>query len=141
MFAARCFHMSIKYKKNIYLEIQFWGKQYGHEHNRLIIAVLYVCMMHAVLICLLNTQKQILNRYIMFGRGICGKYRSIDEHFSEPKGEWNLVSRLVFFANTPPNMTYRFNYNEYYLENCVNKYLLFVVFRNILFSLFISGTF
>ena len=26
----------------------------------------------------------------------------------------NLVSRLVFFANTPPNMIYLFNYTEYY---------------------------
>jgi hypothetical protein len=39
----------------------------------------------------------ILNRYIMFGRGICEKYQSRDEIFPEPK-----VSRLVFFANTPP---------------------------------------
>jgi hypothetical protein len=41
-------------------------------------------------------------RYIMFGRGICEKYQSRDENFPEPKGEGNLVSRLVFFANTPP---------------------------------------
>jgi hypothetical protein len=38
----------------------------------------------------------------MFGRGICEKYQSIDERFSEPNDEGNLVSRLVFFANTPP---------------------------------------
>jgi hypothetical protein len=38
----------------------------------------------------------------MFGRGICEKYQSRDEKFSEPKGEGNLVSRLVFFTNTPP---------------------------------------
>jgi hypothetical protein len=44
----------------------------------------------------------ILNRYIMFGRGICKKYQSRDKKFPEPKGEGNLVSRLVFFANTPP---------------------------------------
>jgi hypothetical protein len=36
----------------------------------------------------------ILYRYIMFGRGICEKYKS--------HGEGNLVSSLVFFANTPP---------------------------------------
>jgi hypothetical protein len=30
------------------------------------------------------------------------KYQSRDEKFPEPNGEWNLVSRLVFFANTPP---------------------------------------
>ena len=38
----------------------------------------------------------------MFGRGICEKYQSRDEKFPEPKGEGKLVSRLVFFANTPP---------------------------------------
>jgi hypothetical protein len=43
-----------------------------------------------------------LNRYIMFRRGICEKNQSRDEKFPEPKGEWNLVSRLVFFANTLP---------------------------------------
>ena len=43
----------------------------------------------------------------MFGRGIC-------EKFPEPTGKGNLVSRLVFFANTSPNMIYLFNYTEYY---------------------------
>jgi hypothetical protein len=44
----------------------------------------------------------------MFGKGICEKIpverRKMlrDEKFPEPKGEENLVSRLVFFANTPP---------------------------------------
>jgi hypothetical protein len=38
----------------------------------------------------------------MFGRGICKKYHSRDEKFPEPDGEGNLVSRLVFFADTPP---------------------------------------
>ena len=38
----------------------------------------------------------------MFGRGICEKYQSRDEKFPESDGEGNLVSRLVFFANTPP---------------------------------------
>jgi hypothetical protein len=38
----------------------------------------------------------------MFGRGICEKYQSRDEKFQEPNGEENLVSRMVFFANTPP---------------------------------------
>ena len=38
----------------------------------------------------------------MFGRDICEKYQSRDEKFPKPKGEGNLVSRLVFFANTPP---------------------------------------
>jgi len=36
----------------------------------------------------------------MFGRGICEKYQSRDEKFHEPNGKGNLVSRLVFFANT-----------------------------------------
>jgi hypothetical protein len=36
----------------------------------------------------------------MFGRGICEKSR--DEKFPELKGDINLVSKLVFFANTPP---------------------------------------
>jgi hypothetical protein len=50
----------------------------------------------------LMNEGYILYRYIMFGRGICEKYQSRDEKFPEPKGEGNLVSRLVFFANTPP---------------------------------------
>ena len=44
----------------------------------------------------------ILKRYLMFRRGICEKCHSRDEQFPEPNGEGNLVSRLVFFANTPP---------------------------------------
>ena len=28
---------------------------------------------------------------------------------------------MVFFANTPPNMIYLFNYTEYYLEHWLNK--------------------
>jgi hypothetical protein len=46
--------------------------------------------------------EDIIYRYIMFGRGICEKYQSRDETFPEPNGEGNLVSRLVFFANTLP---------------------------------------
>jgi hypothetical protein len=60
----------------------------------------------------------------MFGRGICEKYQSRDEQFPEPNGEGNLVSRLVFFANTPPKhdtCIYLFNYTEYYLEHWLNK--------------------
>jgi hypothetical protein len=59
----------------------------------------------------------------MFGRGICEKYQSRDEQFSEPKGEGHLVSRLVFFAKQIPlpNMIYLFNYTEYYLEHWLNK--------------------
>jgi hypothetical protein len=49
-----------------------------------------------------NVQTFILYRYIMFGRGICEKYQSRYEQFPEPNVEGNLVSRLVFFANTPP---------------------------------------
>ena len=44
----------------------------------------------------------LLYRYIMFGRGISEKYQSRDETFPGPNGEGNLVSRLVFFAGTPP---------------------------------------
>ena len=33
----------------------------------------------------------ILYRYIMIGRGICEKYQSRDEKFSQPNGEGNLV--------------------------------------------------
>jgi len=64
-----------------------------------------------------------MNRYIMFGRGICKKYLSSAEKFPEPKVEGNLVSRLVLFANTLPNMIYMylFNYTEYYLEHWVNN--------------------
>ena len=61
--------------------------------------------------------EEILNRYIMFGKGICRKYQSRDEQFPKPIGEGNLASRLVFFANIPHNMIYLFNYTEYYLEH------------------------
>ena len=57
----------------------------------------------------------------MFGRGICEKYQTRDEKFPKPTGKGNLVSRLVFFANTPHNMIYLFNYTEYYLEHWLNK--------------------
>ena len=50
-------------------------------------------------------------------RDICEKYQSPDETFPKPIGEWKLVSRLVFFANTPHNMIYLFNYAEYFLEH------------------------
>ena len=48
-----------------------------------------------------NDNKNVLYRYIMFGRGICEKYQSRDEKFPEPNGEGNLVLRLVFFENSP----------------------------------------
>ena len=38
-----------------------------------------------------------MNRYIIFGRGICEKYHSRDQKFPEPKGKVNLVSRLIIF--------------------------------------------
>ena len=69
----------------------------------------------------ISASKKLLNRYISFGRGICEKYQSQDEKFPEPIGEENLVSRLVFFANTPPNMIDLFNYIAYYLEHWLNK--------------------
>jgi hypothetical protein len=73
---------------------------------------------------------RIVYRYIMSGRGICGKYQSRDEKFPEPNGEGNLVSRLYFSQIPLPNMIYLFNYTEYYLEHWLNKkYPLFVVFR------------
>ena len=76
-----------------------------------------------------DAHEEILNRYIMFGMSICAKYQSRDEQFPKP----------IFFANIPHNMIYLFNYTEYYLEHWLNKsYLLFVVFRNILFSLFVT---
>jgi hypothetical protein len=68
-----------------------------------------------------SDQPQVTNRlvyrYIMFGRGICKKYQSKDEKFPER----NLVSGLIFFADTLPNMIYLFNYTEYYLEHWINK--------------------
>ena len=79
----------------------------------------------------------------MFGRGICEKDQSKDEKFSGADRRVKFSLKTGIFSQiVPPNMIYLFNFTEYYLENCVNKYnLLFVVFRNILFSLFISGTF
>ena len=56
---------------------------------------------HLLFYGLYNTEN-VIYRYIMFGRGICEKYQSRDEKFPEPNGEGNLVSRLVFFTNTPP---------------------------------------
>ena len=38
----------------------------------------------------------------MFGRDIYKKYQSRDEEYPKSNGEGNLVSRLVFFTNTPP---------------------------------------
>jgi hypothetical protein len=46
----------------------------------------------------------------MFGRGICEKYQSRDEQFPEPNDERNLVSRLVFFVNTPPKHDILYRY-------------------------------
>ena len=66
----------------------------------------------------------LLYRYIMFGRGICKIYQSRDEKFPEPNGKGNLVSRQVFFANTPlkhDTCVYLFNYTKYYLEHWLNK--------------------
>jgi hypothetical protein len=63
----------------------------------------------------MDTVTWIMNRYIMFGRGICEKYQSRNEKFPEPIAEGNLVSRLEIFANTPPNMINLFNYMAYYL--------------------------
>jgi hypothetical protein len=39
---------------------------------------------------------------VLFTSPICEKYQSRDEKFPEPNVERNLVSRLVFFANTLP---------------------------------------
>jgi hypothetical protein len=52
------------------------------------------------------SQYDILNRYIMFGRGICEKYQSRNEKLPEPKGEGNLVSILVFFCKYPSQTLY-----------------------------------
>jgi hypothetical protein len=41
----------------------------------------------------------ILNRYIMFGRGICEKYQSKDEKSPGPTGEGNLFSILPIKIN------------------------------------------
>ena len=45
----------------------------------------------SVLLFVFHSITWLIYRYIMFARGIC-----------ESNGEGNLVSRLVFFANTPP---------------------------------------
>jgi hypothetical protein len=46
---------------------------------------------------LIKFKKKILNRYIMFGRGICENTSRKTKNLVS-----NVVSRLVFFANTPP---------------------------------------
>ena len=38
---------------------------------------------------------------------------------ADRQGKFSL--KTVFFANTPPNMIYLFNYTEYYLEHWLNK--------------------
>jgi hypothetical protein len=45
---------------------------------------------------------------------------------SQADSKGNLVSRLIFFANTPHNMIYLFNYTEYYLEHW---FFLFVTWQ------------
>lgn len=51
--------------------------------------------------------------------------------FPKLMDEGNLVSRLIFFTNSPPNMIYMFNYTKYYVESLLNKlYFLFVVSIN-----------
>jgi hypothetical protein len=40
----------------------------------------------------------------MFGRGICEEYQSRVEKFPEPKGEGNLLSRLVFEKKSFSNL-------------------------------------
>ena len=57
----------------------------------------------------------------MIGRGSSETYQTREESFPETIGDGNLVSRLVLFANTPPNMIYLFNYTDYYLEHWLNK--------------------
>ena len=75
----------------------------------------------SIFLARISVNMLILNRYIMFGRGICEKYQSRAEKIPKPIGEGNLISRLVFFANTPHNMIYMFNYTVYYLEHWRNK--------------------
>ena len=49
--------------------------------------------------------------------------------------ERRTISRLVCFANTPPNMIYLFNYTEYYLEH----WLVINLLRNFDFCYFLTA--
>jgi hypothetical protein len=58
---------------------------------------------------------------------------------AERRGEFSLKTGIFRKYPPPPNMIYLFNYTEYYLEHWLNKYyLLFVVFKNIIFLLFVT---
>jgi hypothetical protein len=55
--------------------------------SALIWFIIHLCI-HGFYVCSLQfLHNVILYRYIMFGRGICEKYQSIDEKFPEPNGE------------------------------------------------------
>ena len=64
---------------------------------------------------------RIIYRYIMFGRGIREKYQLRGEKFPEPKGEGNLVSRLV----------YLFNYTEWCYIKCTTDNVLQICYKRL----------
>ena len=88
-----------------YFMLQLIGRVTFCLHKTALTFLSTTCIVITWFKCYMNIDRKVLivtYRYIMFGRGICEKYQSRDEKFSEPNGEGNLVSRLVFFANTPP---------------------------------------
>ena len=88
-----------------YFMLQLIGRVTFCLHKTALTFLSTTCIVITWFKCYMNIDRKVLiviYKYIMFGRGICEKYQSRDEKFPEPNGEGNLVSRLVFFANTPP---------------------------------------
>jgi hypothetical protein len=88
-----------------YFMLQLIGRVTFCLHKTALTFLSTTCIVITWFKCYMNIDRKVLiviYKYIMFGRGICEKYQSRDEQFPEPNVEGNLVSRLVFFANTPP---------------------------------------
>ena len=88
-----------------YFMLQLIGRVTFCLHKTALTFLSTTCIVITWFKCYMNIDRKVLiviYKYIMFGKGICEKYQSRDEKFPEPNGEGNLVSRLVFFANTPP---------------------------------------
>ena len=88
-----------------YFMLQLIGRVTFCLHKTALTFLSTTCIVITWFKCYMNIDRKVLiviYKYIMFGKGICEKYQSRDEKFPEPNGEGNLVSRLVFFANSPP---------------------------------------
>ena len=82
----------------------------------------------------------VIKQIYHIGRGICEKYQSRDETFPESKGERNVVSRLVFFANTPPNMIYLFKMYRFKKTKFKLRVILLIHIMLEMFQMLLSVT-